>query len=143
MTFSRLQNKKILIVDDNPVNILIVQRMLEQVGCRIMTAADGIGALERLEQCQYDAVLMDLDMPIMDGLTATMKIRAAQDHTTARTPVIALTARDTEADIRAAQEAGMSHYLTKPVDQNRLLEAVHQAVANQTASIPLNTDTRR
>lgn len=122
-----LGDKRILVVEDNPTNSLIAKHMLEQAKCSVMTAVDGLEALEMLDQFTYDAVLMDIAMPRMDGLTASKKIRE-QGGTMARIPIIAMTAHSAQEDIRAAQEAGMSDYLTKPVDQKKLLAALRKAV---------------
>ena len=132
-----LRDKRVLVVEDNATNSLIAKHMLEQAKCRVMTAVDGLEALEMLDQFTYDAVLMDVAMPRMDGLEASRKIRE-QGGTKAKIPIIAMTAHAAKEDVLAARNAGMSDYLTKPIDQKALLAALRKAILKPEALRPIN-----
>ncbi|HJL41675.1 MAG TPA: ATP-binding protein [Myxococcales bacterium LLY-WYZ-16_1] len=113
---------RVLVVEDNPVNVKVVRLMLERLGIRPEVARDGAEGLEKLEENRFDVVLMDLHMPRVDGLTATRKLR---ERCSAEQPwVIALTASAFEENRRACQEAGFDDFLTKPIR----LEDVHRAL---------------
>jgi signal transduction histidine kinase/DNA-binding NarL/FixJ family response regulator len=106
--------KKILIVDDNEVNRLVAQRMLEQLGFDVEIATDGEGAVEASSRHEYAAILMDSQMPGMDGNDATSMIRRAEGDSR-HTPIIALTANAMAPDRSKAFAAGVDDYLSKPV----------------------------
>jgi signal transduction histidine kinase/DNA-binding NarL/FixJ family response regulator len=106
--------KKILIVDDNEVNRLVAQRMLEQLGFDVEIATDGEGAVEASSRHEYAAILMDSQMPGMDGNDATSMIRRAE-RDSRHTPIIALTANAMAPDRSKAFAAGVDDYLSKPV----------------------------
>lgn len=112
---------KVLITDDNAVNRLVATRMLQQLRHEVHQANDGLEAVELMQQQDFDLVLMDVQMPNMDGLTATKKIRALPG-TKGRTPIIGLTANAMASDREALFEVGMDGYLPKPV-RKELLEA--------------------
>jgi signal transduction histidine kinase/ActR/RegA family two-component response regulator len=117
----------LLLADDNATNVFMVEAMLRRSGHQLDTAGDGVQAVERFRASRYDLVLMDVQMPTMDGLSAVREIRrweAAQGMPA--TPVIALTAYATDADARRSLEAGCSAHLTKPVSRARLLAAIEQ-----------------
>ncbi|MES2884479.1 MAG: response regulator [Pseudomonadota bacterium] len=112
--------KKLLVVDDDLRNSFALSSVLKQRGFEVLIADNGQLALDRLaENDDIDAVLMDIMMPVMDGLEATRRLRANPRH--ARLPVIALTARAMGDDRRKCLEAGASDYLSKPVDIDQLL----------------------
>ncbi|MFZ2988250.1 response regulator, partial [Ideonella sp.] len=114
----------VLVVDDNRVNLEVAAGLLEDAGARVQTADNGQEALDALAQQRFDCVLMDVQMPLMDGLEATRRIRRHPD--TATLPVIAMTA-DARPEKRAQCEAaGMSGFMSKPFDPTRL----HKAVAD-------------
>lgn len=116
----------ILLADDNPVNTKIAATMLEKAGHRIDTAADGAAALKAILDKKYDLVLMDVQMPVMDGLEATKRIRAMTDPGISRLPIVAVTANAMTGDDRQCFDAGMDDYVTKPIDRARLLSKVNQ-----------------
>jgi CheY-like chemotaxis protein len=113
---------RILVVEDNPVNQLVATGLLRALGYRTHTADDGLAAIEAARSGGYDAILMDVQMPLMDGYTATRHIRAHE--TGRRRPIIAMTAAAVEGERERCLEAGMDDYLTKPVDAARLAETL-------------------
>ncbi|MCP5285842.1 MAG: response regulator [Burkholderiaceae bacterium] len=111
----------VLVVEDNAVNRLVVQAMLERLGMTVTLAPDGEQALEILAAQPIDLVLMDCQMPVMDGYEATRWIRAAA-HARAQVPVVALTANALAEDRQRCEAAGMDDYLSKPVTGEALAE---------------------
>jgi two-component system, sensor histidine kinase and response regulator len=118
---------RVLVVEDNVVNQQLVLAMLARAGFVAEVAADGQQALERLRASAFDAVLMDLQMPVMDGLQATREIRRPGSGVLdPAIPVIAVTANAFAEDRARSFEAGMNDFLTKPLDPRRLLEALER-----------------
>ena len=123
----------ILVVEDNLVNQQLTRTMLENFGCRVDVAENGLQAVEALSHTSYDLVLMDCQMPVMDGLTATRRIRekarseavpTAQSSGTMGMPIIALTAHALEGSREQCLDAGMSDYLSKPFTMGELYAKV-------------------
>ncbi|EQD27423.1 multi-sensor hybrid histidine kinase, partial [mine drainage metagenome] len=110
---------RILVVDDNPVNQLVALRMLEKMGHVVDVADNGVVALERVAGNHYDAVLMDCQMPAMDGFEATREIRFREGGDW-HTPIIAMTAGAMRGDEEKCLEAGMDAYLSKPITADSL-----------------------
>jgi two-component system sensor histidine kinase/response regulator len=118
---SRAFVPKILLVEDNPVNREVAVGMLESLGCVAHSAENGWLALEAINKDAYDAVLMDCQMPVMDGLTATAELRRRELNAGgARLPIIALTANAMEGDRERCLAAGMDDFLSKPFSQQQL-----------------------
>ena len=118
-----LENKKILIVDDDMRNVFALTSALEQKGAKILMARNGEEALKSLSDgSKVDLVLMDIMMPIMDGYEAMRRIRALPEHK--KLPIIALTAKAMRDDREKCLEAGANDYLTKPVDLEKLLSLI-------------------
>lgn len=111
--------KRVLIVDDNEVNLLLMQRRLARAGYETLTAPDGTSAIETVQAERPDLVLMDVSLPDIDGLEVTRRLRA--DPATAGVKVVALTAHAMPEDRARALDAGCDGYETKPVDLPRLL----------------------
>ncbi len=107
-------NADVLVVEDNPVNQRIATALLERIGCRVELAANGREALERVARRHYDLILMDCQMPGMDGYEATARIRQSPPPL-GRIPIVALTASALSGDRERCLSAGMDGYLTKPV----------------------------
>ena len=120
---------RILLVEDNAVNQRVACRLLEKAGHNLILANNGREALSALEKCnwQVDAILMDVQMPEMDGLEATRVIRRREADTGGHVPIIALTAHTTKADEDGCLAAGMDKFLTKPINQDALLATLSQS----------------
>lgn len=111
----------VLLAEDNPVNQTVAVNLLEKYGCLVTTAADGDQAVKQLKKQAYDLVVMDCQMPVMDGYEATRVIRKLEEHQQrARTPIVALTAHAMRGDSEKCREAGMDDYITKPLRQTDL-----------------------
>lgn len=115
---------RLLLVEDNAVNRELIHAMLEPFGVEVETANDGVAGVEAMRQGHYDLVLMDVQMPVMDGLTATRKIRAMEGARGAATPIVAMTANVLPEQITNCLAAGMDDHLGKPINPTRLLEMV-------------------
>ena len=112
------KGKHILLVEDNELNREIAQEILREYGFRVDTAENGAAAVEKVSTAapgSYDLVLMDVQMPVMDGYTATRKIRALDDPARAKLPILAMTANAFDEDRRNALESGMNGFLSKPI----------------------------
>ncbi len=126
------EGKKVLLVEDNELNQEIAVEILQGAGFVVEVADDGEAAVERMEQSapgQYDLILMDIQMPIMNGYEATEKIRALGDPRVAGIPIIAMTANAFDEDRRAALEAGMNGHIAKPIDIPKLMELLQDLLA--------------
>lgn len=121
----------VLIVEDNLVNQMLVRESLRKLGCTVDLASDGLRGLELARTRRYDLVLMDVQMPVMDGLEAARGIRA---HVGTELPIIALTAGALREDIERALQAGMNDVLTKPVDVQALRSKVIRWARRKTVS---------
>ncbi|MES2296454.1 MAG: response regulator [Pseudomonadota bacterium] len=117
---------RILLAEDNPVNQRLALRLLEKMGHRITLVDNGVAALERAVQGGFDLVLMDVQMPGLDGLSATRHIRQWEQSHGGHVPIIAMTARAMAGDRESCIEAGMDDYLSKPIDSARLRQLVAQ-----------------
>ncbi len=116
---------RILVAEDNPINQAVVKKLLERQQAVVELVTDGRQAVERTARERYDAVLMDVQMPVMDGLTATRAIRARELASgEPRVPIIALTARAMAEDAANCRQAGMDGFVTKPVDRLLLAQAL-------------------
>jgi CheY-like chemotaxis protein len=130
---ARALGPTVLVVEDNPVNREVAVSMLESLGCTIDTAENGWLALKAMSTATYDAVLMDCQMPVMDGLAATGEIRRREQASgTARVPIIALTANAMEGDRERCLDAGMDDFLSKPFTQQQLATLLRRWLALRT-----------
>ena len=132
----------VLLVEDTPANQHLVSALLEKNGHAITIANNGREALDLFARHAYDVVLMDVQMPAMDGLTATEEIRRHEAETGAHTPRIAMTARAMQGDEERCREAGMDAYLTKPIRIKGLLDILQKTVPSEpSAPLPITADT--
>ncbi len=121
---------RVLVVEDNAVNRELITTLLSPFDIEIDTAADGAEALEAVGRARFDVILMDMQMPVMDGLTATRRIRAMGSDA-ARTPIIAMTANVLPEHIARCREAGMDDHLGKPINPARLLQALDRWTSSE------------
>ncbi len=119
---------RVLLVEDNRVNQRVAKSMLRRLGCQVDLASDGEEAVAMQAKGDYDVVLMDCQMPVVDGLTATRRIREneAREPRSRRTPIIALTAQAMSGDRERCIETGMDDYLSKPIDPLELARALRR-----------------
>jgi len=122
---------RVLVAEDNPTNQIIAQHMLEKLGCQVVVAADGIEALAQLTESAFDVVLMDCQMPALNGYEATRQLRQLPIEN-ASIAVIALTASAVAGDREKCLEAGMDDYLTKPISMGELRAGLARCLASQT-----------
>ncbi len=127
-----LMGLHILLAEDNEMNQEIATYQLEHIGLQVTTASNGQEAVDHFLAAApgfYAAILMDIQMPVMDGLTATRRIRASQHPDAARIPILAVTADAFAEDAAKAMAAGMNDHIAKPIDCNQLLKALHTHIA--------------
>lgn len=125
------KGKKILLTEDNELNREIAVELLKEEEFILDTAEDGTIAVEKMRTAkpgQYDLILMDIQMPIMDGYEATRQIRKLENPETANIPIVAITANAFEEDRQKALEAGMNEHVSKPIDMERLLEIMKKVL---------------
>ncbi|MDQ8196718.1 response regulator [Pelagicoccus enzymogenes] len=133
------QPLEVLVVEDNYTNQRVVTTLLKRIGAKAVCAENGQVALELLDRQSYDVVLMDLSMPVMDGITASREIRL-RPHLD-KLPIIALTAHSYRSSEKQCREAGMNGFLTKPVNKLRLFEALSQACPHEQEALVASTAT--
>ena len=130
----QLNCRRVLVVDDNALNREVVSDFLMLAGVDVGTASNGIEALKQLKDGDYEAVLMDVHMPVMDGLTAVREIR--KEARWSKLPIVALTAQARLEDREASLAAGMNAHLTKPIDEMELYRTLLQLLPQTSASMP-------
>lgn len=116
-----LRNKKILLVEDNPLNRLVVRTVLKIHGIAITEANNGQEAIDQMTSNRFDLILMDVQMPMMDGITATKIIRS---EISGDIPIIALTANALRSELDHCIAAGMNDFVTKPFDETTLIRVL-------------------
>lgn len=129
----KLEGKRILLAEDNELNAEIAETVLEETGIKVKHVEDGIQCIEELKKMPekyYDVILMDVQMPSMDGYTATQRIRDLDDSR-AEIPIIAMTANAYDEDRRKAQEAGMDGFLAKPLDVDEMMRLLAQIIKTE------------
>ena len=133
-----LRGRRLLLCEDNDVNALIVSELLQRCGASVTRAATGREAMSQAAEQAFDLVLMDVQMPEVDGLQATRGLRQReQQRARPRVPIVALTANAMASDREACLQAGMDDYLTKPVHAGRLYEMVARHLAARAAPLPV------
>ena len=125
----RHQGRRILIVDDEPLNLEVAKFLLEDVGLQVDTAEDGIQAIKRVIETDYAAILMDMQMPNLDGIKATLQIRAMPNRL--ETPILAMTANAFVEDKARCFEAGMNDFIAKPFIPEVLYSTVLKSIEQQ------------
>lgn len=114
----------ILYIEDNPQNMRLVRKMLEAVGYHFIEAQDGLSGIEAALIHQPDIILMDMNLPDMDGLSVTAELRSLSQFAT--TPIIALTANAMHGDRERITSRGCDAYLAKPISRNELINTIHR-----------------
>jgi two-component system, sensor histidine kinase and response regulator len=118
----------LLVVDDNPVNRLVATRLIEKNNYIVRTAANGREALDMTDKEKFDCVLMDVQMPVLDGFGATAEIRNRERASGGHLPIIAMTARAMAGDMERCLASGMDGYLTKPIKANDVFATVERVL---------------
>jgi len=124
---THFEGKRILLVEDVEINRMILMELLDDTGVEIEEATDGLEAVamfEKSEEDYYDLIFMDIQMPNLNGYEATQRLRALPRADAGTVPIIAMTANAYKEDIDRATEAGMNGHLSKPIDLNKILEAL-------------------
>jgi CheY-like chemotaxis protein/HPt (histidine-containing phosphotransfer) domain-containing protein len=136
-------SRKILVAEDNPVNQVVAARLLERRGHRVTVAANGREAVAAVERERFDLVLMDVQMPEMDGFEATHRIRRPESAVLSHDiPVVAMTAHAMAGDRESCLEAGMDDYVSKPIDPRVLAEVIARWLSATPTSRPRPTPIR-
>ncbi|HBY62433.1 MAG TPA: hypothetical protein DEH78_21635 [Solibacterales bacterium] len=133
---------RVLLVEDSPVNQVLTRRLLEREGHRVEVARNGVEALEKVDRTHFDLILMDVQMPLMDGVEATAEIRARERQKGRQTPILAMTANSLPEDKEMCMQAGMDGYLTKPIESQELLRVMQQVVGRTTTPGPASETVR-
>lgn len=121
---ANLVGARILVVEDNDINAEIATELLEEEGCIIERACNGVECIDMLEKADnsyYAMILMDIQMPVMNGYDATRKIRRMKNQNKAQIPIIAMTANAFTEDRQMALDVGMNDHVSKPIDMNILV----------------------
>ena len=132
--FVSFKGTRALLVEDNEINREIAQMLLSQAGFELDTAVDGKQALDLVNASEpgfYDVVLMDIQMPVMDGYTAAKAIRALPNPALSEIPIIAMTANAFQEDIRTAEEAGMNGHIAKPLDVTTMMNTLERVLCGK------------
>ncbi|HKQ39007.1 MAG TPA: response regulator [Verrucomicrobiae bacterium] len=127
---ANIRPRRVLLVEDHPVNQRLARKLLEKWGHTVVVAGNGRKALEAIERNNFDLVIMDVQMPEMNGLEATRQIRAQEKVTGAHLPIIAMTAHAIKGDREQCLAAGMDAYVTKPIDPDLLLRTIEGTVSD-------------
>ena len=130
---------KVLLVEDNQINRKLVEVILSKRGHRVIGADNGEDALVKMEAEQFDIVLMDVQMPVMDGVAATEAIRNREKSTGRSTPIVAMTAHAMKGDRERFLASGMNGYLSKPIEKDELLEMVETLARENTDRVLVGT----
>jgi signal transduction histidine kinase/ActR/RegA family two-component response regulator len=125
-----LRQLSVLLVEDHPVNRRVAQGMLQRLGCAVWCAENGQSAVSQAAAAPFDVILMDCQMPVMDGYEATRRIRSQARH---QPPIVALTANTTSEDIAHCLASGMDGHLAKPISLKQLEQAIRRYAAHPTA----------
>jgi CheY-like chemotaxis protein len=133
-------NLRLLLAEDNPVNRTIGTRMLSKYGHVVVAVENGALAVEATAKERFDVVLMDVEMPVMNGFDATAAIRAREQGTDVHVPIIALTAHAMQGDRERCLEAGMDSYATKPIQPTELFSTVAMLLKSNPPEVAMSID---
>ena len=125
---------KVLVAEDNEVNQMVIKAMLQKMGCTTTIASNGAHAVKAFKENKFDIILMDISMPVMDGIAATAEIRKLQEQSGDNTPLIGVTAHAMREDQQRCIDAGMDDYLPKPVKESPLLDVISKWVNRAAAA---------
>jgi len=117
---------RILVVEDNIVNQRFAVRVLKKQSWEVTTAENGREALKRMTETSFDLILMDIQMPVMNGVEATVEIRRLEENSSRHIPIVALTAHASADDQERCMKAGMDAYLSKPVSGSVLVSTIRE-----------------
>jgi len=126
--YEGLENKKILVVEDVELNQHLARHIMESWGCVVEIAENGSLAVEKVKANEYDLVLMDIQMPVMDGMEATRQIRRMNDENKAAVPIVALTANAMKAECEIYLKLGMNDCMAKPFEEPMLFKTVSKNI---------------
>ena len=120
--------RRVLLVEDNEINREIAVMILTEVGFSVDTAENGAVGVEKVRKSDYDAVLMDIQMPVMDGYEATRAVRALEEPQKRAVPIVALTAKVSPEDEQKARDCGMQAHLAKPLDVDKMMQTLREVL---------------
>ena len=140
-TDKKLLGKTILVAEDVEMNQHLIRHILESSGAKVVIARNGSEALEQIKKQNFDCVLMDVQMPEMDGIQATVNIRSLEDPRLASIPIIALTANCGPDDLLKYEQAGMDDYLPKPIEESHLITTILGASGSRLENNPGSAST--
>ncbi|WP_315853068.1 PAS domain S-box protein [Gimesia fumaroli] len=136
-TAKKLPTTRILLAEDNNINLMYVTELMQQLGCMCDTACNGLEAVKAVQQRKYDLILMDCQMPELDGFEATRKIREleSEGRLKGHIPIVALTANAIKGDRERCFEAGMDEYLSKPVQKNQIINVLERILSQKETTV--------
>lgn len=130
---------KILMAEDDKLNQALAKAMFKRIGCNYDVVENGAKLLEKLKQSDYDFILMDIEMPIMNGYEATLTIRNQLSEPLSKIPILAITAHGDEIALKKCFDVGMNGYLFKPIDQQELITKINAILSGEKKpTTPLN-----
>ena len=122
------KDKVVLIAEDEAINKKLMERILSKAGFTVLSAGDGQSALDIYKKTHIDLILMDVQMPVMDGIETAMKIRELEKTNNRKTKIIALTAHSFADEKEFCSESGMDDIITKPIDINNMLKKINAVI---------------
>ena len=117
---------RVLVVEDNEINQMVANAILQRFGCEVTLRENGAEALQTFESGEYDLIVMDCQMPVMNGMQAASAIRDLESKGNRHIPIIAMTANATPSDRAACLQAGMDDFLSKPIQERDLVDAIRR-----------------